>query len=110
MYTASYKVRYGVVSLQQQTEVAVVHACNDIKSEDAGTAGHTERLSWAVWANKNSSVAVEPFKWPVAMNPTIAAAVEAEPSGETVSDNDVQFVINSNLDAVVADFIANPPK
>jgi hypothetical protein len=108
-YTASYKVRYGVESLQQQIEVAVIHACSDVKNEDAGTPDHVNRLAWAEWANKNSTVAVAPFKWPVAMNPTIAGAVEIDPSGGTVTDNDVQFVVNSNLDAVIADFVANPP-
>ena len=110
IYTTSYRVRYGIPSLSQQIEVAVVHACENIKNEDPGTPDHTNRWNWAVWANKNSSAAIEPFRWPVAMNPTIAGAVEEDPSGATITDNDVQFVVNSNLDMVVADFAANPPK
>jgi hypothetical protein len=43
------------------------------------------------------------------MNPAIAAKVETDPSGSTVPDGDVQFVVNSNLDAVIAEFVANPP-
>jgi hypothetical protein len=108
-YTASYQIRYGIPSLLQQTEVAVIHACGDIKNEDPAAPDHANRLAWADWANKNSSVAVEPFKWPVAVNPAIAASVETDPSGQSVPDADVQFVVNSNLDAVIADFTANPP-
>lgn len=107
-YTASYAVRYLVPSLNQQIEVATIKAASDVQNEDAGTPDHTNRWNWASWANKNSQVAYEPFRWPVAMNPAIAGAVEADPSGATVTDNDVQFVVNANLDMVVADFVANP--
>jgi hypothetical protein len=108
-YTAAYQIRYSIPSLQQQTEVAVVHACEDIKNEDPSAPDHANRLAWATWANKNSSVAFEPFRWPVAMNPSIQAQVEADPSGASVPDGDVQFVVNANVDAVIADFVANPP-
>jgi hypothetical protein len=71
---------------------------------------HANRLKWADWANKNSSVAFEPFRWPVSMNSTIQASVAQDPSGSTVADNDVQFVVNGALPGVIADFVANPPK
>jgi hypothetical protein len=109
-YTASYQIRYTIPSLNQQVEVAMIHVCSDIKNEDPATPDHANRLAWANWANKNSQVAYEPFRWPVAMNPTIQAAIIADPSGATVSDNDVQYVVNSNLDGVIADFVANPPQ
>lgn len=108
-YTSSYAIRYTIASLQQQIEVAAVHAAEDIHNEDPVTPDHTNRIRWANWVSKNSSVAWLAFSWPVALNPTIAAAVQADPSGQTVNDSDVQFVINSNLNAVIADFIANPP-
>ena len=108
-YTASYSVRYVIPSLNQQVEVAVIHCVNDIFNEDPGTADHTNRWAWASWANKNSRVAYEPFRWPVAMNPTIVASVGADPTGAGVLDSDVQFVVNSNLDTIIADWIkANP--
>lgn len=109
-YTSSYTLRYLIPSVQQQIEVAVIHDVEDIKNEDPATPDHANRLAWATWANKNSSVAWNPFGWPVAMNSTIQAAVQADPSGATVADNDVQFVVTSVLPQVVADFIANPPK
>jgi len=109
-YTASYSLRYGIPSVQQQIEVAVIHDVEDINNEDPTTPDHANRLAWATWANKNSSVAWGPFAWPVAMNPTIQASVQADPSGQGVQDSDVQFVVTSTLPKVIADFVANPPK
>jgi hypothetical protein len=108
-YCSSYALRYHLANVQQQTEVAVVKAAEDIFNEDPSTPDHTNRWAWASWANKNSSVAFEPFRWPVSLNPSIQAAVEADPSGQSVADSDVQYVVNSNLNAVIADFTHNPP-
>lgn len=108
-YTTSYSIRYQIPSLQEQMEVATVTAAGDIKNEDPGTADHANRLAWANWVSKNSSVAWLAFSWPVSLNPSIQASVQADPSGSSVPDSDVQFVINSNLEAVIADWIANKP-
>jgi len=108
-YTDNYHLRYGIPSVQQQTEVGVIHATSDIQNENAATPDHVNRLAWANWANKNSSVAFEPFRWPVALNSTIQASVAADPSGASVADNDVQFVVNATLPQVIADFVAHPP-
>jgi hypothetical protein len=109
-YTSSYALRYLIPSVQQQIEVAVIHDVEDINNEASTTPDHANRLAWATWANKNSSVAWGPFAWPVAMNPTIQASVQADPSGQSVQDSDVQFVVTSTLPQVIADFVANPPK
>jgi hypothetical protein len=95
--------------LSQQTEVAVVTAAGQITNEDPATPDHANRLAWANWAVSNSSVAWQSFAWPVANNPAIITAVTADPSGQTVLDSDVQFVVNSNLDKVIAEFVAHPP-
>jgi hypothetical protein len=108
-YTSSYALRYQIPSVQQQIEVAVVHDVQDIKNEDPATPDHANRVAWATWANKNSSVAWNPFAWPVALNPTIQASVQADPSGQSVQDSDVQFVVTSALPQVIADFVAHPP-
>src|ERR1700756_4136494 len=108
-YVSSYILRYSIPSVQQQIEVAVIHDVEDIQNEDPATADHADRLKWANWANKNSSVAWIAFAWPVSMNPTIQAAVQTDPSGQSVQDSDVQFVVTSALPQVIADFIANPP-
>ena len=109
-YTDSFKVRYETAPVAHQTEVAVMHAVMDINNEDAGAPDHANRLAWAKWANGNSPGAMIPFMWPVSMNPAIAAAVAADPSGATVPDGDVQFVVNSNVDWVIAEWIKENPQ
>lgn len=108
-YTTSYAIRYSTPHLSQQTEVAVVTAAGQIQNEDPATPDHTNRLAWANWAIPNSSVAWQSFAWPVAQNATIVADVIADPSGQTVQDSDVQFVVNEYIPEVVAQFVANPP-
>jgi hypothetical protein len=108
-YTSNYAIRYSLPSVQQQIEVSVVHDAQDIQNEDPATPDHANRVAWATWANKNSSTAWIPFAWPVSMNPKIQGAVQADPSGQTVQDSDVQFVVTGALPAVIADFVAHPP-
>jgi hypothetical protein len=109
-YTDSYRLRYQIPSVQNQIEVAVVHAAADIQNEDPATPDHANRLAWANWANSNSSAAWNPFAWPVGMNSTIQGSVAEDPSGQSVKDSDVQFVCNSILPSVIAAFTANPPR
>lgn len=108
-YKTAYQIRYTTPLLLQQQEVAVVHCCEDIKNEGASAPDHANRMAWATWANKTSSFAYQPFSWAIANNPAIQAAIEVDPTGATVPDGDVQFVVNANLDAVIADFVLNPP-
>jgi hypothetical protein len=110
-YTVSYSIRYEIPSLQQQTEVAMVSSANYILIEAPETPDHANRLLWANWALKNSSVAWISFAWPVALDPTVQAAVEADPSGATVTDESVNAVVGAALPTVIADYIASitPP-
>jgi hypothetical protein len=108
-YTVSYSIRYTTPHLSQQTEVAMVTAAGQILNEDAGTPDHANRVRWAHWAIPNSSVAWQPFAWPVANNPAIVASVTADPSGQGVADSDVQFVVNSNIQIVIDEWIAANP-
>jgi len=108
-YTTSYAIRYQTPHLSQQTEVAMVTAAVSIQNEDAGTADHANRLRWANWAIPNSSVGWQPFAWPVANNPAIITEVTADPSGQTVKDSDVQFVVNSYVEIVITEWVANNP-
>ena len=108
-YTTSYAIRYSTPSLSQQTEVAVVTAAVSIQNEDAGTADHANRLRWANWAIPNSSVAWQAFAWPVANNPAIITSVTEDPSGQGVKDSDVQFVVNSYVEIVITEWVANNP-
>lgn len=108
-YTVSYSIRYSTPHLSQQTEVAVVTAAVQIQNEDPATSDHANRVRWANWAIPNSSVAWQPFAWPVANNPSIVALVTEDPSGQTVLDSDVQFVVNSYVEIVVTEWVANNP-
>lgn len=108
-YTTSYRTRYLIPKIQQQAEVAVVTAAGQIQNEDPSAPDHANRIDWANWANSNSSVAQLPFMWPVAMNPSIQASIEADPTGESVPDGDIQFVVNSNINIVIAEWVANKP-
>lgn len=109
MYQTNYQIRYGIPKIQQQTEVAVITACQDIFNEAPSAPDHANRLAWAQWANVNTSLAAVYFLWPVGMNASIIASVETDPTGASVPDSDIQFVINSALPKVIADCLANPP-
>lgn len=108
-YTTSYAIRYSTPALgPQKTEVAVITAATEIQNEDPTTPDHANRLAWANWAIQNSPVAWPAFGWPVAQNPAIVASVAQDPSGQSVADSDVQFVVNSYLQSVVDQWVANP--
>jgi hypothetical protein len=106
-YTISYAIRYSTPPLSQKTEVAVITAAGEIQNEDPSTPDHANRLDWANWAIGNSIVAWQPFAWPIATNSTIVASVTADPTGNSVLDSDVQFVVNSILPQVVDQFAAS---
>jgi hypothetical protein len=109
-YTVSYSIRYSTPHLSQQTEVSVVTAAVQIQNEDPTTPDHANRLRWANWAIPNSPIAWQPFAWPVANNPTIVGKVTTDPSGQTVLDSEVQFVVNSYVEIVITEWVAaNPP-
>lgn len=101
-YITSYRIRYNLGIIHQQTEVAVMHAAGDIVNEDPTTPDHDKRLAWAQWAIAHSALAYPIFLWPLAGNQSIIDKVEAAEDGSTVMDQDVQFVVNSALPKVIA--------
>ena len=105
-----YNIRYSVVSLTQRTESAVMTAIQDIINEDPSAPDHANRYAWAQWANTNTKFASIYFMWGLAMNPSIQATVTGDPSGESVPDGDIQFVVNSNIEMIITDCVANPPE
>lgn len=92
-YVDTYNLRYNSATLKPKTEVAVVTAATNVLNEDAGTANHANRILWAQWALKNSKQATEQMLWGVVGNATIVA------DGDSASDADVQFVVNSYIDS-----------
>ena len=110
VYTVSFSVRYEIPSIQQQAEVAMMQCVTNISNEGEEAPDHTNRVAWATYANANSSMAMIPFLWPVATNPAVQNAVVEDPSGATVLDSDVQYIVNGALEKVIADWVeANQP-
>jgi hypothetical protein len=107
-YKTEYALRYTLINVHQQIEVAAVIAAGNIITEDPATPDHVNRLNWANFVMGLSVSAIEVFKWPVAQNPTIQASVAADPSGDSVTDSDVQFVVNSNVDMAVEQYKSSP--
>lgn len=107
-YKTEYALRYTLTSVHQQTEVAAIVAATAITNEGVATPNHADRLAWAHFVLGTSAAATEVFKWPVAQNPTIQASVAADPSGATVKDDDVQFVVDSNVDMAVQQYKSSP--
>lgn len=102
-YEKNYELRYDSPWLQQRTEVSVIKSAQYIAIEDPSTPDHANRVKWATWANKNSSVAMVPFMWQVSLDPDVVA------QGQNVSDAKIDGIVSAALPAVVADFVASNP-
>jgi hypothetical protein len=112
-HTINYAARYNIPSVQQQTEAAVMRIAERIfagntKAPPPG-GSPSDELRWAQWAVVNSSVAGVHFGWAVAFDPKVEAAIEADPSGSTVNDEDVTAAVEKAFPNVLANFLANPP-
>lgn len=89
---ATFSARVAMLALRSAVFVG---------NEDPATEDHAARLAWANAVlraelnNKHFAAAV------IASNPTISAAIDADPGarGSNVPDGDIEFVINSILAA-----------
>ncbi len=81
----------------------MVKSAGYIKIEDAGAPDHANRLRWANWTWKNSSVAVVSFMWNVATDPNVLS------KGENITDVEIDGITSAALPDVIADFVAHPP-
>ena len=88
-----YNLRYEAVNLKNRTTAAIAKAATDVLNEDPGTANHANRLVWAGSALDNATAMAERMMWGVLSNATIQA------NGESSTDNDIQFVVNSLIDS-----------
>jgi hypothetical protein len=79
--------------LLQQVAVAAAVAAVAVMAEDPGTTNHTARIAWATRALTDALAEARRMVWGVLTNGTIAT----DPLNAT--DNDVQFVVNSLVDA-----------
>jgi hypothetical protein len=102
-YLDSYKFRYEQSWLSQRAEVSIIKSAQYIKIEDPGTPDHANRLAWAQWALRNSSVAIVSFMWGMAVDPNVLA------KGQDITDPEIDSITSAELPDVLADFAANPP-
>jgi len=70
---------------------AIAKAANDILNEDPSTTNHTERVVWAKASMKDAESTAEQMLWSIVQNGTI------QTNGLASTDNDIQFVVNSNI-------------
>jgi len=87
------KVNNG--AFQKQVQYFLTKAAIAIINEDAATTHHTERLIFSKGILANT-VSLYQFYIGVTTNPTIAATIS---SGSDVSDTDIEFTVNSLIDA-----------
>lgn len=84
-------------TLRAKFIAACLKAAYDIVNEDGGTANHANRLIWANAVLLGTKAAVEEkslehIRYAMASNATLQAA------GEAATDNDVQYIVNSQID------------
>ena len=75
---------------------AVGKAATDVINEDPGTTNHANRLLWAKGAMANIDSVTPAYAWTIVQNATIQTA------GVEATDNDIQFVVNSNVNSWAA--------
>jgi hypothetical protein len=78
-------------SLRNRVAAALTAAAEDVRTEAAATASHTERFTWAtgILSGFNApQVEADRAMWIIVQNATIQA------SGEASTDNDIQFTVN----------------
>jgi len=75
-----------------RVSAALAKAAYDITNESGSTTNHAERLVWAKATLKAPDPACDQMIWMVMQNATIQS------SGLSSTDNDIQFVVNSNID------------
>lgn len=73
----------------------------DVAAEDAGTAHHAERIAYAGFVIRGDEKPQIVAAHVVSSNPTISAAIEADPAalGSNVPDGDIEFALASIWDS-----------
>lgn len=77
---------------KERVASAIAKAAYDILNENPATTHHTERVAWAKTAMKDACIVAEQILWTVVQNATLQS------SGLDSTDNDIQYVVNSNID------------
>lgn len=87
-----YDLRYNELGLRKRVVAAIAAASQDILNEDDTTSNHENRVIWARNSLNNAHNAAEEMMWGVVGNASI------QTNGNSSSDNDIQFVVNSLID------------
>jgi len=78
-------------SFKNRISAAVAKASYDILNEDPATEYHAERVVWAKASMKDPTTITDQMVWTVVQNASIQI------TRLDSSDNDIQFVVNSNI-------------
>lgn len=85
---------YNSDFLRKRTTSAIGQASYDIINEDTGTANHENRIKWAWSALKDTTKYLNVMMHFIALNDTVQS------NGGEATDNDIQYIVNSNIDNI----------
>jgi len=88
-YNEIYNMRYHDSDFKNRVVVACVNAAKDIFNEDAGTANHANRVTWATKVLDGAPAQAEHMLWGIVSDATIQA------NGDSSSDTQIQTAVNS---------------
>lgn len=97
---ASYRDLYNLWQmggeLQARFEVACIIAAGQILNEDQLTPYHAERVAWAnqVLKDDSGTMARKMLRRAISNNASL------QEMGQAVSDSDIQFIVNSNINLI----------
>ena len=74
-----------------QASFALTKAAKDVLNEDPGTTYHSQRVKWADDVLASPESMLEKMKWAILQNATLQGNIPNN------TDNDIQFVVNSNV-------------
>ncbi len=90
-YSQVYDLRYGSTAFRRRVVVALARAAQDVLNDAQATAA---RRAWARTTLRDTDAMAERFMWGVVANPTVQGL------GEASTDADIQFTVNSLIDAL----------
>jgi hypothetical protein len=86
-----YALRFDT-DLKNRVMAAIAKAAQDVINESDTTENHANRIIWARDSLTDAQTMAEKFMWAVVGNASI------QNNGANSTDNDIQFVVNSNID------------
>lgn len=90
----------GTSDLFKRFQAACLIAARDIKAEDPGTPMHERRMEWAD-AILQSEPVQSSFRVLRHLRYAIATNAAFQSAGAAITDNDIQFIVNSQVNALL---------